>query len=204
MIYTIKFADYNTAMGEIIMSEETTLEVLLSNEFGLNIPEQFSNISPEDWAKYAFENNLEYVITFYKNQKPYATVSNTTLSISIKYYEEKEDGLKVYLSTNFMKGHIDDGFVPYDNNKIFLSQIDRIGGLGQTILFYSQKKKNNVFSEEFTETNGNVELVEQFGTADLSKHWFDIPKDFLDYEALLDYQNLFNELPPVFGSKTLE
>ncbi|MBP2617549.1 hypothetical protein [Chryseobacterium jejuense] len=197
MIYTAKFADYNATMGEIIMSEETTLEVLLSNEFGLKIPEQFSNISPEDWAKYAFENNLEYVITFYKDQKPYATVSNTTLSISIKYYEEKEDGLKIYLNINFMKGHIDNGFVLYDNNKIFLSQIDRIGGLGQTILFYSQKKKNNVFSEEFTETNGNVELVEQFGTADLSKHWFDTPKHYLDYEALLDYQNLFNELPSV-------
>lgn len=201
-MYTTKFADYNTAMGEIIMSEETTLEVLLSNEFGLNIPPQFSNISPEDWAKYAFENNLEYVITFYKDQKPYATVSNTTLSISIKYYEEKEHGLKVYLSTNFMKGYIDtgskdNGFITYENNKIFLSQIDRIGGLGQTILFYSQKKKNNVFSEEFTETNGNVELVEQFGTADLSKHWFETPKDYLDYEALLDYQNLFNELPSV-------
>ncbi|MEJ5048699.1 hypothetical protein WH221_02620 [Chryseobacterium culicis] len=201
-MYTTKFADYNATMGEIIMSEETTLEVLLSNEFGLKVPTQFSNISPEDWAKYAFENNLEYVITFYKDQKPYATVSNTTLSISIKYYEEKENGLKVYLSTNFMKGYIDtgskdNGFVPYDNNKIFLSQIDRIGGLGQTILFYSQKKKNNVFSEEFTETNGNVELVEQFGTADLSKHWFDTPKNYLDYEALLDYQNLFNQLPSV-------
>jgi len=51
--------------------------------------------------------------------------------------------------------------------------------------------------KEFVKENDKTVLIEQFGTADLSKHWFDAPKDYLDYEALLDYQNLFNELPSV-------
>lgn len=33
-MYTIKFADYNSVMGNIIMDEQTTLEFLLEDEFG--------------------------------------------------------------------------------------------------------------------------------------------------------------------------
>jgi hypothetical protein len=98
----------------------------------------------------------------------------------------------------FSKGDIVKGdFKEYSNNKIFLKQISWYGDLGKTLLFYSNKKKDNVFLKEFVKENEKTVLIEQFGTADLSKHWFDTPKDYLDYEVLLDYENLFNQLPSV-------
>ena len=198
-MYTIKFADYNSVMGNIIMDEQTTLELLLEDEFGEKIPKKFENITPDEWAKYSFEKNLPYVVTYYKNDKPFATVSNHRISVGLSYYEEKENGLNIYMSINFMKGYIDNtsknnGLVPYDK-KVFLSEISICGEFGKTLLFYSQKKKNNVLLQEFREENDKVEYIEQWGTADLSKHRFDAPKHCLDFERFLDYQKLFEELP---------
>lgn len=199
IMYTVKFGDYNSLMGNIIMDEQTTLELLLEDEFGEKIPEEFLNITPDEWAKYSFEKNLPYVVTYYKNNKAFATVSNHRNSVGLSYYEEKENGLNIYMSISFMKGYIDNssknnGFIPYDK-KVFFTELSIYGELGKTLLFYSEKKKNNVLLQEFREENGTVEYIEQFGTADLSKHWFDAPKDYLDFERYLDYQKLFEESP---------
>ncbi len=199
-MYTTKFSEFNALMGNIIMSEEDTLFDILSDEFGQKIPKEFQNITPQSWAKYAFENNKQYFITYYNEDKPIVIVNHTLMYICLSYYEDKHGELSPFMNICFMKGYIDNSskkspFVPYPQGKLFLSQIDRIGGLGSTLLFYSQKKKNNVFHEEFIKENGKVELVEQYGTADLSKHWFNAPKHYLDYEYLLDYKQLFKELP---------
>jgi len=199
-MYKIQFGDFNSLMGNIIMDEETTLEVLLSNEFGENVPKEFQSITPEEWAKYAFDNNKEYVVTYYKEDKPYITVYNTLLSIRLTYYEDRGGELYRYLSIWFNKGYIDnklkgEPFIPYDKGKIFLGQIDNKSDFSSMLIFYSQKKKNNVFLEEFLEEDGQTKLIEQYGTADLSKNWFDAPMHYLDYEYLLDYKKLFEDLP---------
>ncbi|MBD8082518.1 hypothetical protein [Chryseobacterium caseinilyticum] len=83
----------------------------------------------------------------------------------------------------------------YSNGKVFFKQITWYSELAKTILFYSNKKKNNVFLEEWTLDDGKKMLIEQYGNADLSKHWFDAPQNYLDYERFLDYQKMFDELP---------
>ena len=197
-MYTTKLAQFNALMGNIIMTEEDTLYVMLSDEFGQKIPKKFQNSTPESWAKYAFENNKEYFITYYKGDKPRVIVHHTLMLIGLSYYDDKHGELSCFMNIWFKKGYIDNSskkskFVSYPQGKIFLGQIDRIGNLGSTLLFYSEKKKNNVFLEEFTEEDGKVELIKQYGTGDLSKHWFDAPKHYLDYEYLLDYEKLFKE-----------
>lgn len=198
-MYTTKFANFNHLMGDIIMTEEDTLEVLLSDEFDDRTPKKFRNISPDEWARYAFENNKEYYVTYYKDDKPFVTVHHTMLSITLSYYHYS-GRLSRYMHIYFGKGYIDNTekkapWVPYGNGKLFFKQVDMIGELGSMLLFNSQKKTNNVLWEEFVEEDGKVELVEQWGTADLSRHWFDAPKHYMGYEYLLDYQKLFELLP---------
>ncbi|NML69647.1 hypothetical protein HHL23_07545 [Chryseobacterium sp. RP-3-3] len=173
------------------MDEQTTLEVHLSTEFSQNVPKDFLKYTPDEWANYAFENELEYTINYYKDEKPYCQVAIDSMTIKFNFYDNNI--LKYNLMIVFSKGEIVNGdFILFDNK-----QISWYGDLGKTILFYSNKKKNNIFLKEFTKENEKIELIEQFGTADLSKHWFDSPKNYLDYEYLLDYQNLFNQLPSV-------
>lgn len=193
-MYTKKYAEYNSLLGRI-MDEKDTLKLLISDEFGKNIPEKILNITPSQWAEYSFENNLPYIITYYKNDRPFVTVSITATSIGLSYFEEKNDKLHIIMGVYFMKGYFEKEYIPYNNNKVFLNQISKYGDLASTILFYSHKKKNNVFLEEFKEENGETLLVEQFGTTDLSKHWFDAPQNYIDYERFLDYQKMFDELP---------
>lgn len=194
-MYKTEFSKYNGLM-EKIMDEQTTLEVHLSTEFSQNVPKKFLKYTPDEWARYAFENELEYSINFYKEEKPYCQVTIDSMSIILNFYDNNI--LKHNLMIVFSKGDIVKGdFKGYSNNKIFLKQISWYGDLGKTLLFYSNKKKDNVFLKEFVKENEKTVLIEQFGTADLSKHWFDTPKNYLDYEALLDYQNLFNQLPSV-------
>ena len=64
-----------------------------------------------------------------------------------------------------------------------------------------KSKKDNTFLEEWIEEDGKPVLVEQWGTADLSKHWFEAPKHFLDFERFLDYKNL---LEPEYYKKEAE
>jgi hypothetical protein len=201
-MYKIKFSKFNSVMGKIIMSETDTLYVLLTDEFGQKIPKEFQNISPENWAKYAFQNNKEYFITYYRNNKPFVIVDFGYTSIELAYYEERAGELFQYMRIWFGRGYIEKKtqkveFVPFTNNKIFLCQVDIIGNLGKGLYFDSQKKKNNIRFEECVENDGKVEWIEQTGTADLSKNWFDAPKHYLDYEYLFEYQNLFNEIPKI-------
>ena len=198
-MYTIKFADFNSLMNSTIMSEEDTLEVLLDDEFNGKIPKKFKNITPEEWAKYAFENDKEYFVTYFKDDKPYLTVHHTLLSICLSYYDYKKGVLFRCMHIIFEKGYIDSStrekdFVPFNNGSIFLGQIDLIGDLGSMLVFNSQKKKNNVLLEEFIEEDGETKLIQQTGTADLSKHWFTAPRHYLDFEYLFDYQNLFTHV----------
>jgi hypothetical protein len=189
-------------MGNIIMTEADTLDVLLTNEFGQRIPKEFKNISPEDWAKYAFENDKIYHITYYKNEKPFVIVTFSYISIWFSYYDERGGELFRYMTIWFDRGYIEKKskkhiFIPFTDNKIFLSQIDKIDDLGSGLYFNSQKKKDNIRFEEWIENDGVVELVEQIGTADLSKNWFDAPKNYLDFDSLFDYENLFSEIPKI-------
>lgn len=46
--------------------------------------------------------------------------------------------------------------------------------------------------EEWIEEDGKPTLIELWGTADLSKHWIQAPKHYLDFEYLLDYKNILN------------
>lgn len=199
-MYTTKFGDFNSQKGNVIMDEETTLRVLLSNEFGQNVPKEFQNITSDQWAQYAFKNNKEYIVTYYKDDKPYVTVTHTLLSIGLSYYIDKEGELFNFLNIWFNRGYLDykskdEPFVPYNKGKIFLGQITEKSDLVKKLIFYSEKKKNNVFLEEVIEENRKTVWVEQYGTADLSKNWFDAPKHYLDYEYLFDYQKLFENLP---------
>jgi hypothetical protein len=198
-MYTAKFERYNPRYEGLIMDEKTTLEVLLSNEFGLKVPEAFKNISPEEWAKYAFINGLEYNIVYYKDNKPYIALSNVRVHIHLSYYEDRGGVLNNYMGIWFKKGYIDKstedaGFIPYANGKIFMGQINMYADLAKKLIFNSQKEKDNVFSEEWVEEDGKPRLIEQYGTADLSSHWFDAPEHFLDFEYLIDYQRLFDPI----------
>lgn len=203
-MYTRKFAKFNKVKGNIIMSEELTLKVNLDNAFEGKIPKEFNNITPEEWAKYAFKNNNYYVITYFKDGKAYVSVSNSFYGINYMYFTTKEGNLFNYLNIGYTKGYIDektDDFVWLIDDRIFLNEISLIGDIGKSLIFYPNREKDNVFLDEFIEEDGKTYNIEQYGTADLSKHWFDDPKDYLDYERLIDYQALFDSMPTLLTKK---
>ncbi|MEK6511152.1 hypothetical protein [Myroides odoratimimus] len=85
----------------------------------------------------------------------------------------------------------------YDKDKVFLSQILWYGNLEKTLLFYSHKQKDNVFLCEWVIEEGKSVNIEQYGTGDLSQHWFRAPEYCLDFEHLLDYQKLFEKFTDI-------
>lgn len=194
-MYKTEFTKFNGIMNKI-MDEQTTLEVHLSAEFSQNIPKEYLKYTPDEWAKYAFENDAEYSINYYKNNKPYCQVSIDDMSIIFDYYND--NNLKTILRLVFAKGEIIKGeFELFTNNKVFLKQITWHSELAKSLLFYLSKNKDNVLLKEWIREDGKTFQTEQKGTADLSKNWFDTPKNYLDYERFLDYKELFSELPTV-------
>ncbi|MBD8082517.1 hypothetical protein [Chryseobacterium caseinilyticum] len=86
-MFRVEFSKYSDIMNKI-MDEQTTLEVHLSAEYSQNVPKKFSDITPEEWAEYDFENGTEYSLNYYRNNKPYCEVLIDSMTISLSYYND--------------------------------------------------------------------------------------------------------------------
>ncbi|WP_461757357.1 hypothetical protein [Myroides sp. LJL116] len=192
-MYRSEFTKYNGIMNKI-MDEQDTLQVHLSSEFDDNIPKEFISYTPKQWAEYAFKNDKEYTVNYYKEGKPYCEVTFCKMYISFSYYDSLS--YKTILMTVFSKyNHFEEK--AYDKDKVFLSQVSWYGNLGKVLMFYSHKQKDNVYLDQWVIEDGKTVNIEQYGTADLSQHWFRSPQHYLDFDHLLEYQRLFENLPNV-------
>lgn len=133
-MYTYKFTDVykDIETGKMyLMSEQSFLEELLLDMFDLDIdeiekvPELFRKMSPEEWAKYAFENNKDYSITYFKNNEIYVIISYSQTHICLDFVEEKSDkSINDYLSIQVLKGSYKENndktiYIPFKENMIF-------------------------------------------------------------------------------------
>ncbi|WP_121965803.1 hypothetical protein [Myroides sp. N17-2] len=192
-MYRLEFTQYNGVMKKM-MDEQMTLEVHLSEEFDDNIPKEFLSFTPRQWAEYAFKNDKGYTVNCYKDDKPYCQITSCMMYIAFHYYDSNsfKPGLKiVYFKVE------DDMCQRYSKGKVFLTQVTWYGKLAKTLMFYSSKKKDNVFLDEWVIEDGKTVNIEQYGTGDLSQHWFKEPEHCLDFEHLLDYQMIFEKFPSI-------
>jgi hypothetical protein len=193
-MYTLKFAQYNNTMKEV-MSEEGTLDniltIWLENKPTAEDKKHLKNA--EDWAKYAFDNDKNYYVTFFKGGEPIACVFNYFETISIDFLTYHNGELFIYLFMVYDKGK--DSHNKDVDGKIFLRQIE----------LYDEDADKRITNKVLFRDNGimNVETItktkrpefrmnyeEKETQVNLSHNWLRKPQNYTDYEYLFDYQNI--------------
>jgi hypothetical protein len=166
----------------------------------------------ESWAKYAFANDKVFYMTIYKNNQVVACISYSSFDISIDFLDFQADKLLVYLSLIYDKYDRKiyfkkDKKIKNPNGDLFLSQI----------FSYSFEENKNTVSDIYFKDKGlavltvtekylrendwNTQKVEV--KVNTSNNFIRPPKDYRDFEYLLDYQN--NIKPEYFDlPKSLE
>ena len=193
-MYTLKFLEYNDLMKEV-MSEEGTLDniLTLSLENKPTAEDKKHLNNAEDWAKYAFDNDKEYYVTFFKDGEPIACVNNYFRKISVTFLTYNNGELFVYLYMIYNK---EKGSYNKDvDGKIFLRQFelydeDADKRITNKVLF----RDNGIMNvETITETKRpefSMNYEEKETKVNLSHNWTRKPQNYKDYEYLLDYQNI--------------
>ncbi len=201
MKYITNFRRYHSLERGII-DEKETIEIL-RNVFYSKPSKAEKNAfeTPESWAKYAFENDDIYYVTFYKeDETPFVSLSYDDHSFDIRYLEKNEEGeLKVYLQTSFLRYQlerlVDDIYDPFPNNQVFLSNItlytdNRFEKSKKTILFDLGEGLMNVEELIFSKKNETYNRIEKSAEVNLSHNYFNAPKHYLDYEHLFNYREI--------------
>jgi hypothetical protein len=196
-MYEIKFSEYNQLTKEI-MCEESTLENIVDLSLdGKPSREQKKHLSNgEDWAKYAFENEYEYYITFYQNNSPFACVCHTDMHITIYYLDFYNDELINYLTLvyhryDLLKYMNEDKTEYFDNHNLFL---------GEIISYSFDENKTNtkiVFSIKGfaivtiakTSADKDIQTAKQKVNVNIHNNFIRPPENYKDFEYLLDYEN---------------
>ena len=200
MKYTIEFKRYDSEEG--LLSEQETIERIKKVHYSKPSKKEskaFENAN--SWAKYAFENNGIYCVTFYEDGEPIICIHSDDHSFQLKYLiEDEEGGIRVYLELTFLKFYLDklfdDIFEPYPNNKVFLNGItiysrNRQETSKKTIIFDLQKGIMNSKEIIYSKTKDIYNRLESSSEVNLSHNYFDAPKNYLDYEHLFDYEKIF-------------
>ncbi|MCX2449966.1 hypothetical protein OQX61_01665 [Pedobacter sp. PLR] len=176
-----------------IMDEEKSLaniKTRVEDDISKGIWKEYGKRT-EDWAKYAHAHHLWYPTTIYKNNKPYAYISNGAEYIEVYFLEER------------MFEYIYMAFKKIDTEKMFLTKIyirsysnkaDKpLMDLERDInLIFSQKGGLNVRERTFLRED-KVKVIEENKEAahpvNVSQNWKKIPK-YGEYDELLYYESI--------------
>jgi len=199
-MHTIKFLEYNDLQKKI-MSEEETLE----NIFDLVVEGKPSEIerqallSAETWAEYAFENNKEYHLVIYSNDKPLVHITNSTIDIAVNFLTYHEGKLFKHLTMVYDKYNTDILFdeginQSFENNNIFLSKIEQYTleeeKEAQNEMVFQLNGEVNVFTTVLDKKNNKTSTEAKKTKVNISHNFIRSPQNYTDYEYLLDYKSI--------------
>jgi hypothetical protein len=197
---TIKFLEYNNLMKQV-MSEQDTLE----NIFDLVVEKKPSKEekealkSTESWAKYAYDNNKEYHITFFKNEKIIAYINNSFFDITIDLFDFNQGVIFKYLSMTYYKYNMDIVFKEnrnekFPNDELFLGQINNYleneNTKTETKLVFRLNGNANIFINTFDKKISKINTEAKKTKVNITNNFIRCPKEYKDYEYLLDYKNI--------------
>ncbi|WP_250254727.1 hypothetical protein [Chryseobacterium sp. Marseille-Q3244] len=197
---TYKFLQYNNLSNEI-MSEQDTLDnindLIIEKKSSKEEKEAAKNV--ENWAKYAFENNKEYHIMIFNDEKPLAYINNNYNDITVEFLTYNGGNLFIYLSLVYDKFNMEISFKedrdePFPNNDLFLSQVNSIYEDDlvniQNELVFKLSGNTNIFETTFDKKNNKSKTEAKKTKVNVSHNFIRRPQNYKDYEYLLDYKNI--------------
>ena len=129
-MYRIEYLQFNGLMQEV-MSEELSLDYIVQIKLnGKPSKEEKKHlISAEEWAKYAFEHNLFYTMSVYKEDEIFASLRVDYDYIRIDFIEKFEGKYIVPLILFYDRFDLYEYFHTnkvryFENNNLFLSLIE--------------------------------------------------------------------------------
>ncbi|AZB11538.1 hypothetical protein EG344_23265 [Chryseobacterium sp. G0162] len=183
------------------MSEQDTLDnindLIIEKKSSKEEKEAAKNV--ENWAKYAFENNKEYHIMIFNDEKPLAYINNNYNDITVEFLTYNGGNLFIYLSLVYDKFNMEISFKedrdePFPNNDLFLSQVNSIYEDDlvniQNELVFKLSGNTNIFETTFDKKNNKSKTEAKKTKVNVSHNFIRRPQNYKDYEYLLDYKNI--------------
>jgi len=145
----------------------------------------------EDWARYAHENNLWYPTTVYRNDLPYAYISNGSEYVEVYFLDER---MFEYIYMAYKKIDAEKLFLTKIYVRSYGNKVDKpLADLEKDInIVFSQKGGLNVRERTFLREERLKVLEENKEAAhpvNVSQNWKKKPK-YGEYEELLDYESI--------------
>ena len=198
-----KFREYNSVLKSML-NEEDTIDNILVRYLDSKPSQKEKKLlnNPEEWAKYAFENESQYYVTFYNQDgEPFACVNYSLLDIDVSFLEKNNKGeLVKYLWLVFNRYDMQyyfktDQLKPYPNNKLFLSQVESYSEDYKhkntyKALFKRNEKLIKVSSAHLTKDPKSYRNEKKEAKVNLSHNYLEPPRHYLDYEHLFDYNEI--------------
>lgn len=200
---THKFREYNSILKDMLNEEDTIDNILVRYLDSKPSGEEKQLLkNPEEWAKYAFEKESQYYVTFYNEEgNPFVCVNYSLLDIDITFleYNNKGELIKhlwmVYDRYNMQSYFKTDELKPHPDNKLFLKQVE---------VYYEDYKEKNTYKALFMQKDNLMKVSSIKMTKDpqgyskekketkvnLSYNFVEPPKHYLDYEHLFDYKEI--------------
>ncbi|MBP2617550.1 ABC-type Fe3+/spermidine/putrescine transport system ATPase subunit [Chryseobacterium jejuense] len=183
------------------MSEQDTLDnindLIIEKKSSKEEKEAARNV--ESWAKYAFENNKEYHIMIFNDEKPLAYINNNYNDITVELLTYNGGNLFNYLSLVYDKFNMEISFKedrdePFPNNDLFLSQVNSVYEDDlvnvQNELVFKLNGNTNIFETTFDKKTNKSKTEAKKTKVNVSHNFIRRPQNYKDYEYLLDYKNI--------------
>ena len=198
-MYRIDFLQFNGLMQEV-MSEELSLDYIVQIKLnGKPSKEEKKHlISAEEWAKYAFEHNLFYTMSVYKEDEIFASLRVDYDYIRIDFIEKFEGKYIVPLILFYDRFDLYEYFHTdkvryFENNNLFLSLIEsKVFSKDKNIhtkINFSLNNKASVTLSETYPIEKEWKTVEKKIEVNTSHNFIRCPKCYDDFLYLLDYKN---------------
>ncbi|WP_141673972.1 MULTISPECIES: hypothetical protein [unclassified Gilliamella] len=202
--YNFQFKQYNW-IKKSLDSEENTLNNIKENYLDNNLNKDELELikNPKKWAEYAFSslNHQQYYVTIFAGETPLACINNSFYGIDISFLEFNHEGeLVKYLWMVYNRYNMDLYFktnklINWDDNNLFLSQVevtkeDIKNKIHNKALFKYSKKLLKWTSVLNNKQDGTYKREDKETKVNLTGNFIRSPKHYLDYEYLLDYQNI--------------
>ncbi len=221
--YRYEFREFNYISKDIV-NEEQTLRVFADqyiHENDVTKEEKELLKDAEAWAKYAFKNNKEYVVTaFDEDNVPVACVNNSLMSLSVEFLDQNIENKELikYMDITYdkykwngLKGKAMK-HLPIERPELFISHVERYEEtpekkLTTTILFefkneYDIKGKMTIEIDELIrKPTLSGSTTEKETNVKVSNNWVEPPAYYLDFDRFINY-NLY--LKPEYLNLTEE
>ncbi|MBD8082519.1 hypothetical protein [Chryseobacterium caseinilyticum] len=199
-MYLYKFLQYND-LEKSVLSEDETLENIMDLVLDgtPNKEEKKALITSEDWSKYAYQNEKEYHLTVYLNDKLYCYIDNSTMDINIDFLTYNQGEIFKHLTLVYDKYNMDiafeeDRYEKFQDDALFLSQINNYYEDDEkkvtNKLIFKLDGSANILSTTFDKKNKKTSTEAKKTKANVSHNFISPPKNYIDYEKLIDYKNI--------------